>query len=209
MNLVPKPEQRKSLTDAARSYHNQIFDSEEHLMYLKSRGVTEDLMRSFGLGAVVEPDSSHEDFQGWISIPYATPGGIVSIRFRRLLSDLQPKYMDLPGEPPRLYNPRALFRDETLFVCEGELDAVVAWGAGLASVAVNGAEKWNRVFARILSNRDVAVLQDGDDAGRKFANKIYKDLGGCKVVKMPKGEDVSSFVTDHGVEAFREKVNHV
>jgi len=208
VNLVPKPAQKKLLTDAAKLYYDQLLGSEEHMTYLKNRGVTEDLMRSFGLGAVVEPVSNHEDFRGWISIPYFTPGGVVSIRFRRLVSDVSPKYMDLPGEPPRLYNTRALFRDEDIYVCEGELDAVVAWGAGLAAVAVNGSDKWNRVFGRILAHRDVTVLQDGDDAGRKFANEIYKDLGGCKIVKMPKGEDVTSFVKLYGSEALIEKVKH-
>lgn len=208
MSLVPKPELRKLLTDAAKMYSEQIEDSEAHTMYLRSRGVTEDLQHSFGIGAVIDPVSNHEDYRGWISIPYFTPGGLCTIRFRRIDSEMQPKYMDLPGEVPRLFNTRALFRDDSVYLCEGEIDTMVAWSCGLAALGISGSTKWNPIFSRILKHRDVVVLQDGDEAGSKLATQVYKDLGGCKVVQMPKGEDVSSFVVEHGRDALLERIHN-
>lgn len=208
MNLVPKPEHRKLLTDAARLYREQLAESEVHTKYLRDRGVTEDLQRSFGLGAVINPISSHEDYRGWIAIPYFTPGGITSLRFRRVDSDVSPKYLDLPGEPPRIYNTRALLRDEDIFLCEGEFDAIMGWSCGLATIAVNGASKWTGVFARILKHRDVTILQDGDSAGSALSKEVYKSLGGCRVVRMPKDEDVSSFVAKEGPDALIERIKN-
>lgn len=171
-----------------------------------------------------------------LAIPYVTPSGTVSIRYRsvpsteaiaeaelliatgdrdkamRLLkeSEAQPKYMSMPGEPSRLFNASALKRPETFVcVCEGELDAITAASAGLPAVGLPGANAWEDVFARCLRwYRAVYVLADADDkgVGLELGKKIAAKVSSVSIIPMPTGHDVNSFVAENGPEALRDRI---
>lgn len=100
-----------------------------------------------------------------------------------------------------------------IYITEGQTDTIACWQAGCAAVGLPGATTWQknaRIFGRIFANRRVTVLADNDDegAGMDFANDIYRTLGGCRIVLMPRGHDVSSYLLEYGEEALREKIAH-
>lgn len=210
MSLVPKQELMKSLAERTDLYSEQLKESDQHLTYLQSRGLTLEDMVSFRLGAVLDPLSIDESYWNRISFPYITPSGVVAIRFRRFPDDPdRPKFLEMDGAISRIYNVKSLFRqDDKIYVCEGETDTITAERCGLASIGIGGAHKWTGIFGRVLRNRDVVVLADNDDKGdgAKLAKEIYKTLGGCEIVRMPKGYDVSSLVADKGEQALLELV---
>ena len=88
----------------------------------------------------------------------------------------------------------------TVFFCEGEKDADRLAGLKLCATTV-ASGKWTQVCADALKGRDVVILQDSDEAGRKRALEAAKQLHGkastLRVVllpDLPPGGDVSDWL---------------
>lgn len=211
--LVPKKDTLRLLEEATKTYEGQLQESEEALTYLLKRGITSEAQSYFRLGYVLRPIEGHENYKGRISFPYVTAGGITGIRFRSVGDpEGRAKFLSLPGDVPRIYNSGALLLGSNIYICEGQTDVIACHVANMAAVGLPGAMTWKKeahVFSRIFVNRSVTVLADNDDegAGMDFANDIYRTLGGCRIVLMPKGHDVSSYLLEYGEEALRGKIN--
>lgn len=177
-SLVPSHSTRESLEAACRTYEEAMPGSPAEV-YLKSRGLdpTSEEARSFRLGYVDPPAVGHEQYRGRLAIPYLTTGGVTSLRFRAVptlrdpsVHDVDPgsdgpKYLSLPGEEARIFNPRGLSRPEP-YVCvtEGELDCITATVAGLPAIGIPGASMWRPYFGRALRwYQQVFVLADADE----------------------------------------------
>jgi hypothetical protein len=78
------------------------------------------------------------------------------------------------GLPELLKNPSA-----PVFVVEGELKvhALRKWGL-VATCNAGGAEKWTAEHAVFLRGRDVAIIPDNDEPGRKHAEMVARSLIG-------------------------------
>ena len=75
-------------------------------------------------------------------------------------------------------------------------------------MGVPGASNWKPHYRRLFDDYErVIVIGDGDTAGRQFASMVAGHVPAAIVRPMPADEDVSSFVTKHGAEAFREYLN--
>lgn len=199
--------------EAARKYHQALPGSPAD-EYLASRGLN---VPEFKLGYVQSPYLGHEQFQGWLAIPYLrwSPerrGSVVSIRFRCIKDHDHighGKYMTVAGDKPRLFNTMALQKQATtIAITEGELDAITATSVGVPAVGVPGVSSWLPHFGSCFSGyREVLILADGDDAGWGFSNTLAEQLPNARVLSMPPGEDVNSFVLKHGPQAFKERVS--
>jgi hypothetical protein len=173
-------------------------------------------MARFQLGFVADPLPGHEQYRGFLAIPYLRwsadkEWSVVSMRFRCVEDHEHTghgKYMTVAGDRPRLYNTLALLRPSPVVaITEGEFDAITAQVCGLPAVGVPGVQAWQPHFREpFLGYRDVFVLADGDDAGLKFANAVAGTLPNAKVIPMPAGSDVNSFVGKQGKEALLERV---
>lgn len=192
-------------------YHESL--DEETLSYLAGRGLDRDAVDGFRLGLVADPDPLHENFQGRLCIPYITPTGVVSMRFRCLLPHDHsskevscPKYLQVDGEPTHIYNVQALHDADTVIgVCEGEVDGISATVAGLHAVGIPGVHNWKPFYYRLFQDFErVIVLGDGDDEGRKFAGKLSHAIPGGEARVMPSGMDVNSFIAEEGAKSFLE-----
>jgi DNA primase len=202
-------------------YHKQLMETESGLRsvnYLKLRGLTKEVATFFKLGYVGEvlPESGHDFMKGRLSIPYITQTGVVQMRFRSLPYDGipgnpedSPKIKSEVGSKTTIYNVSALDpRNETVYVCEGEVDTWTAHQEGLPAVGIPGANSWKPVFAKALKFRKVVILADNDDHGEglQFAQKVQADVRGARIVLMDKGEDVNSFFVKNGPGSLRRKV---
>lgn len=119
-----------------------------------------------------------------------------------------PKYIQPSNEPTHIYNVQALHDADTVIgVCEGEIDAISATLAGIPSVGIPGASNWKPFWYRLFDDFGrVIILGDGDTAGRKFASKLSHTIPGGEAKVLPDGQDVNSFIVDHGSGAFLELV---
>lgn len=195
--------QMAALEAAVASYEQNLQVAGD---YLAGRGFTPDVAKMFRLGVVVEPAQGHDAYVGRLSIPYLTPAGVVDIRFRALTSDATVKYLGRPGASPTLFNVGALRRaDETIVLCEGELDAVTMDAlVGVPAVGVPGVNNWQEYWARLFPDyAQVVVPVDGDDAGHGFGLRIAKQLPNAVIVRLPDGQDVNSLYTSGGPAAVK------
>jgi hypothetical protein len=72
------------------------------------------------------------------------------------------------------------YPDATVFVCEGEKDADRVASLGYCATTV-ASGKWTDNCVAALNGRDVHILEDNDDTGRKKADEAAKAL--CNVAK--------------------------
>jgi DNA primase len=195
--------QRELLEKATTTYEGNL---EQVLPYLTGRGITEQTALTFRLGFVSEPEVGHEPYIGKLAIPYITPTGVVDIRFRSLGGD-GPKYLSRPGANTHIYNITALNSDgDTLVVCEGELDTVIATQAGFKAVGLPGANNWKPFYSRVLADwNKVLLFCDGDNAGREMAKGISRELENVFSIFMPEGLDVNDVYLAEGAEGLRKR----
>lgn len=207
---VPNSGLRKSLELATKRYEEAV---DLAGAYLEARGITEADAHRFRLGVVNSPAKGHEGYYGRLAIPYITPTGVTTIRFRCLRDHVCkdvgcPKYLGLVGHDPRLYNVLALFEDsERLAILEGEMDTITVQLAGVPAVGYQGVEAWLPEFVRAIGYDypDIIVPADRDDKGQGLAaaKSIASQLSG-RVVKWPDGHDANSLAQERGLDAVRE-----
>ncbi|MGQ0723269.1 MAG: hypothetical protein ACT4PE_17110, partial [Candidatus Eiseniibacteriota bacterium] len=114
-------------------------------------------------------------------------------RFRQRQTDGQGQWLwNLKGVRRVLYLlPDLLARpDEPVYVVEGEKDADRLAALGLvATTNSGGAGKWRTEYSHTLEGRDVVILPDNDEPGRKHGDTVATSLRGVarsiKVVELP------------------------
>ena len=90
------------------------------------------------------------------------------------------------------------YPDGTVFVCEGEKDADRVAALGHCATTLAGGSKWTPELVEGLAGRDVIILQDDDEPGRKKALAAAQALHGTaaavRVVKFSGAKDVSDWL---------------
>ena len=211
MTSVPlSRSQKNALESAARDYHEQLLTDPEGLAYLESRGLgSSPSIETLRFGVVRSPRPEHERMRGRLAIPFIGPkGNIYDIRFRCIdphdHKDKEvdcPKYLGCDGVDTRLYNTRALMAPtDYIFLTEGEIDAATLTACGWPAVGVPGANNFKKHYARMLAGFSrVVLIADGDEAGRKLAQKVQSALrSSCHVMFAPHNQDVNSLFLERG-----------
>ncbi len=103
---------------------------------------------------------------------------------------------------------RALIDKKTAIVCEGQLDLITAFEAGVTNVIAPQGTAFTEKQARILKRyvEEIVLCFDADAAGENAAEKSAKQLlaqnVAVRVATMPPGEDPDSMIRGRGAEAF-------
>lgn len=87
-----------------------------------------------------------------------------------------PKMMADPGSTRELFPAPETLAAGTVWLVEGEPDAVAARTLGLSACAVPGVQGWRAGWAARFERRRVVVCMDADRAGRECAARIAADL---------------------------------
>lgn len=201
--------QRKSLERATLQYQENL---DEALAYLEGRGIDKEAAHSSGLGVVRDPIPGHEHLTGRLSIPYLTPSGPVNMNFRCIKDHKckdfgHPKYIMWTGLEVNLYNVEAIgYAGSAIAVAEGEIDALSSTLAGIPCVGISGATKWQDHWNNIFEDfTRIYVWQEGDDAGKKFGDRLVQEVGAIRV-PLPTSEDVNSIWVEQGKDALRARI---
>ena len=210
-SVVPSLKLRNYRQEAVTRYASQV---DQALPYLLGRGMTEESVRRWKIGYVADPLGGHEIYEGRISIPYWSAGGYLAINFRCLhhhkcKSEYHDKYMFEQGGYRRLFNVRVLEKGlDKIYVTEGELDAITATEAGLPAVGIPMAGAWEAHWdAAFTGPSQVVAVVDADDAGRELVRRLRSKIGHkLSSVRLPSGEDVSSYAQAHGLSGLKELV---
>lgn len=211
-SALPSQKQRQYLHKAIAEYSASVQDGMRYLAEV--RGLTLEMAQKWRLGIVSEPLPGHERFKGRLAIPYRTPSGPVGMVFRCILDhDCRDhggnKYDMVSGDKRRLFNVHALHVDvPQLVLCEGEMDAIAATSiGGVMAVGVPGARNWRSHWQYLFDGYDeVIVAADGDKDGKELAERVKDALSNARVVQMPDGHDVNSYLVEHGAEQFRKYI---
>jgi len=213
--LTPPSELEKSLlAGTAAEYHKQLLSPEgsEHYRYLtETRKLSRETIERFRLGVVLGSDVSptNETVRGFISIPYLSPTGVLSMRFRRPPeSDAPMKYFSPKGTKTRVFNTNALLDPgHWIAICEGEFDTIAATQCGIPAIGIPGVQSWAGYMRNMLSGFSrVIVMADNDDKngeGLKFAEMVAEQLDEVKIILAPKGHDVNSTLVELGPAGLR------
>ena len=109
---------------------------------------------------------------------------------------------------------RAIIDKSSAIVCEGQLDLITIFEAGVPNViAPQGTaftEKQARILKRFVQDGEVVLCFDADAAGQKAAERSTSALLTenllVRVVEMPPGEDPDSLIRSQGAAAFLERI---
>ena len=108
---------------------------------------------------------------------------------------------------------RALIEANTAIVCEGQLDLISAFEAGVQNVIAPQGTAFTPVQARLLGRfvESVILCFDSDQAGREAIGRSLPALLECgldvRVASLPEGEDPDSLIRRRGVSRFREVID--
>jgi DNA primase len=171
----------------------------------------------------VKPQTSYDRFRGRIMFPICNDVGEVIAFSGRLLRDEEgtAKYLNSPEtalfrKGSVLFgldkSKRALIEANCAVVCEGQLDLISLFEAGITNVVAPQGTAFTEGQARILKRfvNEVVLCFDADAAGQKAAERsldalLQNDLI-VRVAEMPVGEDPDSLVRREGKEAFERRI---
>ena len=207
------PVQLKSSLEAAVQYNKDL--SEAGVKFLADRGISKEVADQYLLGTIVLPVAGHENYKGWLSIPYLTVmGHCVGFKFRRL-DEGKPKYGAPLGQKGHLYNVSdIILSSEYIAVCEGELDTIIASAIlGMPAVGVPGVQAWkahfNRMFTgygRVYVIGDNDLKDDGTNPGAEFSRMVAQEIGNATIVSLPAGMDLNDLYLAKGIEETKRTI---
>ena len=166
----------------------------------------------------------YDRFRGRVMFPICNDiGEVIAFSGRVLASDVETaKYLNSPETP--LFrkgnvlfglhkSKRALIEANSAIVCEGQLDLITLFEAGIANVVAPQGTAFTEQQARILKRyvEEVVLCFDADAAGQKAAERslealLQNDLI-VRIAEMPAGEDPDSIVRSRGKEEFEQRIS--
>ncbi|HEX3817078.1 MAG TPA: DNA primase [Chthoniobacterales bacterium] len=197
------------------------------LTWALERGYKRATILQSGLVKLRDEDRPESDvydrFRGRLMFPICNDlGEAIAFSGRILTSETESaKYLNSPETP--LFRKgrvlfglhktkRALIEAESAIVCEGQLDLITLFEAGLTNVVAPQGTAFTEAQARILKRyvNEAVLCFDADAAGEKAAERsleplLQNDLV-VRVAAMPPGEDPDSLVRAEGAEKFRERI---
>jgi DNA primase len=194
--------------------------------WAKTKGHELPLMEKAGLILRKEgSDHFYDRFRGRLMFPICDEQGRVIAFSGRVLSgdEKTAKYVNSPETPiftkSKVFfgldkSKRALLDAGFALICEGQLDLIACYMAGVQNVVAPQGTAFTADHARILRRYvDEAVLCfDSDEAGQNAAVRALDALLASglaiRVVVVPAPHDPDSFIKERGADSFRKLLNN-
>ncbi|MFZ0712047.1 MAG: DNA primase, partial [Terrimicrobiaceae bacterium] len=210
------PDSRDALIDLL---HEKQFSTDE----IAQSGLVAAREEERDAGAKARSPSFYARFRGRIMFPIRNDYGEVIAFSGRVLDPAAKaaKYVNSPETPlftkgRVLYgldkSKRALIEVGTAIVCEGQLDLITAFEAGVRNVVAPQGTAFTSDQARLLRRfvEVVILCFDSDRAGLEAIGRSLPALLECglevRIASLPEGEDPDSLIRAKGVGRFREQV---
>lgn len=173
-------------------------------------------------GLIIRRDDGgyYDRFRGRLMFPICDEQGRVIAFSGRILEadDKTAKYVNSPETPlftksKVMYgldkSRRAMLDAGRAVICEGQLDLIACYMAGVQNVVAPQGTALTAEHCRILKRHveEVVLCFDSDAAGQNAAERALDDLLASglaiRVASIPAPHDPDSYVREHGAEAFR------
>jgi len=193
--------------------------------WAKSKGHDLSVVEQAGLVIRKEgTDRYYDRFRGRLIFPICDEQGRVIGFSGRVLSgdEKTAKYVNSPETPiftkGKVFfgldkSKRALLEADSAVVCEGQLDLIACYMAGVQNVVAPQGTALTPDHARMLKRyvEEVVLCFDADSAGQNAAIRSLDPLLAAglsiRVASIPDGKDPDDFIKTHGGEAFRSLLN--
>jgi len=201
---------------------------EDTVNWARSKNFDMELVAQAGL--VVKRDGAegyYDRFRGRLMFPICDEQGRVVAFSGRVLKEEQEqyggKYVNSPETPIFTKGriifgldkaKRAILDRNFAMVCEGQLDMIACYSAGVENTVAPQGTAFTAEHARILKRytKEVVLCFDSDNAGQKAAVRALDDLINSglaiRVASIPQPHDPDSFVKEFGAEAFNQLVQN-
>lgn len=211
--LQTPDKKRKSFPlSSIEKFETALAESDEALTYLASRGLSLETARAWHLGFKVDEHGTKH-----IVIPYLKGSNVVDVKYRLLPScedGRRPKYFRWGGESV-LFGQQFMTEQAkkdgktTLFLTEGEFDAITLWHHGFYPVlsTTTGAQSfrsdWFDAIAAFAPDK-IVICYDSDVAGQNGAETLLKRFASFNTVNivLPDVKDVNEYFTTHTRDEF-------
>src|SRR5271155_4194200 len=188
---------------------------------LKERGITYETAKSLHLGyrrdlGLLAGDSN-DDIRsgGWIAYPFLSQNGgnlsVVGIKYRSIVRKV---FLHQSGMSTIPFSMESIDPLETLFIAEGESDAVVLHQAGFRAISLPSAsyKLTPEQKDRILEANTIILAGDMDQPGQEAMHKLWNELQERTfLLQWPGGwkdaNEVFMQMCGGNVEAFKKVVN--
>ncbi|MBQ3445066.1 MAG: toprim domain-containing protein [Selenomonadaceae bacterium] len=210
-------------SENARKEHELILadiaNAKTHLPELpesQRRGILLDTYHNFGCGFLHDWTHPKIRAEGKKTVPtrrIIIPAGIhynaVALNADR--ADVKKSYHKMHAGSMELFNSQSMKIADTIFIVEGEFDAMSIWQAfkgKIGVVAVLGAANWRKTLKPLLKSctgKKFVILFDGDDAGRTNAKNLRDELLKRKIPAVSKF--LFDYLPDKEKEKFGKKVD--
>ena len=187
--------------------------------HLRKNGYTREEMVEGYLCQVSKKDEryTYDCFRNRVMFPIIDVSGNVIAFGGRVLDDSKPKYLN-SADTPAFKKSRNLFAlnyarnhaEKNLILCEGYMDVIALHAAGFENAVATLGTAITPDQARIMKRYTdkVIISYDGDEAGRKAADKamrLLSDAGvDAKVLKMEGAKDPDEFIKRYGATHFEK-----
>ena len=193
--------------------------------FAKGKGHPLELVEKAGLILRKEgSDSYYDRFRGRLMFPICDEQGRVIGFSGRVLSgdEKTAKYVNSPETPiftkSKVFfgldkSKRALLEAECAIVCEGQLDLIACFMAGIQNVVAPQGTAFTADHARILKRyvEEVVLCFDSDEAGQNAAVRSLENLLASglavRVAVVPSPHDPDSFIKASGGPAFKQLID--
>jgi twinkle protein len=186
--------------------HDRLLNDPEALRYVtEERGISLETVKYFKLGLWVDEEGR------WLTIPHYVNGKPVNVK-RRSLPPAKKTFRRIPGCPSVLFHSDAIKGVKTLYITEGEMDAITLFDKATELVVGTtvGAGTFRPEWIDQLSGVEkIYLAYDPDEAGQKGAREAARRLGydRCFNVVLPEGQDVNEFFKSHEFADFERLIN--
>lgn len=190
-------EQREDFTAIAKEAHKKLLADSKAMEYLKSRGLSEEIIKRYELGYDSEgynhflkdfpahQSKSRKESLYRLFFPYPDEQGnytyiLSEIADRKHVDDYNGKYRKMTNYTAQLFNERYLKTDtpEVIFICEGVYDALSVEEAGGSAIAFVGTA--HRRFLGLCKKYKPAttfiISLDNDGAGADAIERVKQGL---------------------------------
>ncbi len=202
---VKKPD----LNEVAKFYHNRL--NPETRAILNSRGISDQTIEKYLLGfddgsrlgfVSSEMSALGDYFKDRFIFPIMDAKGNVVNMVGRSHIDAQPLYKNLPlnyvVNPDILFNETVISQSDSVFLCEGIVDAISLIQANFPAVAILGVNSFKPEWAEKFKGKHVFLCFDNDEVGRMGKEAIARQISEAAqevyFINLPQGiKDINDF----------------
>jgi len=195
--FVKPPEAKTNLTEKTEKWFNK-------------RGITAATLSHWKIGESVEYFPQIQKKRKAINFNYYREGELINCKYR----DAEKNFKMVSGAELIFYGLDSIKDSETIYIVEGEMDALSLHEAGIYSVCSvpNGASKGNQrldyldnCWEYFKDKNQIILCTDNDQPGLALRNELARRFGQyrCKYVEFGDYKDANEVLTEKGAEVLR------